>query len=114
VEIRPVGSPYFDFHAKYDAGGSQEICPAPISTLLSDQIQAVALKVHRLVGCRGMSRTDMILSNGSLQVLETNTLPGLTKASLLPKSFACRGGTFFAMADIFIKTALAMRAKKKP
>lgn len=111
VEIRPVESAYFDFHAKYDAGASQEICPAPVSESLSRQIQDVALSVHQIVGCRGMSRTDMILSNGALHVLETNTLPGFTKASLLPKSFSCRGNTFFELADIIIKTALALRGK---
>jgi D-alanine-D-alanine ligase len=114
IEIRPTGSAYFDYHAKYDDGGSQEICPAPVSPELDARIRETALAVHRIVGCSGVSRTDMILAGGTLQVLETNTLPGLTRASLLPKSFMVGGGTFFDMADLLIRTALAARRRDTP
>lgn len=107
VEIRPLKSDYFSFKAKYEDGGSEEIVPTNRSKELLDRIQALALKTHRLLNCRGVSRTDMILGeDGVLYVLELNSLPGLTANSLLPKSFKAAGGTYKELIDIMIKVAL--------
>ena len=107
VEIRPLKGSYFDFKAKYEENGSEEIVPAPCSKELLDRIQETALKTHRLLGCRGVSRTDMILGeDGVLYVLELNSLPGLTAGSLLPKSFKAAGGTYKELVDIMIRVAL--------
>ncbi len=107
VEIRPVKGNYFNFKSKYEDGGSQEIVPAPRSKHLLDQIRDLALRCHRLLGCRGVSRTDMILGNDeTLYVLEINSLPGLTANSLLPKSFKAAGGSYKELIDIMIKVAL--------
>jgi D-alanine-D-alanine ligase len=107
IEIRPKKGNYFNFKSKYEDGGSQEIVPAPRSKKLLAQIEDLALKCHSLLGCRGISRTDMILGNdGILYVLEVNSLPGLTANSLLPKSFKASGGTYKKLIDIMIQVAL--------
>ncbi|MBN1575148.1 MAG: D-alanine--D-alanine ligase [Chitinispirillaceae bacterium] len=105
IEIRPKTS-FFDYTAKYTSGASEEIVPAPRPVELLRRIQQVALSVHRIIGCSGISRTDMILGNDTLYVLETNTLPGLTANSLLPKSFAAEGGTYSELIDLLINQAL--------
>ena len=106
VEIRPKASEYFDYEAKYGNKGSEELVPAPRDQAMLAEIQRIALKTHAALGCRGVSRTDMIYSNGKYYVLEVNTLPGLTMASLLPKSFAAAGGTYQELLDVLIYTAL--------
>ena len=109
ILIRPVASAYFDYTAKYTAGASEEITPAPCSADLTKRIQDVSLKAHRVLKCQGLSRTDMIVKDEVIYVLETNTLPGLTSASLVPKSFVAAGGSYTELLDIIIETALAGR-----
>jgi D-alanine-D-alanine ligase len=104
ILIRPVDSEFFDYSAKYKKGGSEEIVPAPCKEETTHRIQDIALQAHRALGCRGLTRTDMILSRGRLYVLEINTLPGLTPASLAPKSFAAAGGTYPELLDILIQS----------
>lgn len=110
IEIRPVRSQFFDYTAKYSKGESEEIVPAPRPPALLRRIEEIALHVHRIIGCSGLSRTDMIYSGDTLYVLETNTLPGLTSNSLLPKAFMASGGTFGGLLDCMIQTALMKRA----
>jgi D-alanine-D-alanine ligase len=106
VEIRPKSSSFFDFEAKYTDGASEDIVPAPRPEQLLKRIQDVATIAHRALGCECVSRTDMILQNDKLYVLETNTLPGLTPISLLPRAFKAIGGTYSEMLDILIQTAI--------
>jgi D-alanine-D-alanine ligase len=108
VEIRPK-TEFFDYTAKYTSGASDEIVPAPRPQELLERIRNVALAVHRIVGCRGISRTDMIYSNDTLFVLETNTLPGLTANSLIPKAYRAAGGTFTGLIELLIEQALHRR-----
>jgi D-alanine-D-alanine ligase len=105
IEIRPKSAAFFDFEAKYTDNGSEEIVPAPCTAEITAAIQSTALKAHVILGCRGVSRTDMILSGDILYVLEVNTLPGLTENSLLPKSFKTTGGTYTGLIDILIQTS---------
>ncbi len=107
ILIKPE-TDFFDFEAKY-AGASEEIVPAPIDEELTHRIQGLALKAHRVLDCSGISRTDMIVSNDKIYVLETNTLPGFTSQSLLPKSFMTTGGTFAELLDILIDTELGRK-----
>lgn len=109
IEIRPRVS-FFDYTAKYTTGASEEIVPAPRPPELLGRIQEVALAVHRIIGCSGISRTDMILHDDALYVLETNTLPGLTANSLIPKSYRATGGTFPGLIDLLIEQALHRKA----
>jgi len=105
VEIRPKAT-FFDYTAKYSTNGSEEIVPAPQPPDIVARIQETACRVHEAIGCYGVSRTDMILSGGTLYVLETNTLPGLTSNSLIPKSYNAIGGSFTSLIDTLIKQAL--------
>ena len=109
ILIRPVASTYFDYTAKYTDGACEEITPAPCSEDLTKRMQEVSLKAHRLLKCQGLSRTDMMVQDDIIYVLETNTLPGLTSASLVPKSFVAAGGSYTELLDIIIETALAGR-----
>jgi D-alanine-D-alanine ligase len=108
VEIRPK-SLFFDFTAKYTDNASDEIVPAPQSPELLERIREVALKAHHALGCSGVSRTDMILQNDILYVLETNTLPGMTSNSILPKEFKAIGGTYPGLIDTLITVSLKKR-----
>ncbi|KMQ52383.1 D-alanine--D-alanine ligase [Chitinispirillum alkaliphilum] len=104
VEIRPLNSKFFDYDAKYSDGASLELVPAPHPFELLEQVKEVALIAHKLLGCSGYSRTDMIYSESRLYVLETNTLPGMTSNSLLPKEFKAEGGSFSKLLDKIIST----------
>ena len=105
VYIKPNEGHYFDYEAKYE-GLSDEIVPAPFDDKILDMLKNVALAVHKVLECRGLSRTDIILYENTPYVLEVNTLPGFTSQSLFPKSFASIGGSFSALLDIIIKEAL--------
>ncbi|MDK2973553.1 MAG: D-alanine-D-alanine ligase [Candidatus Sumerlaeota bacterium] len=92
TEIRPRASRFFDFDAKYRPGASDEITPPDMPETVINRIQAVAEKAHDLLGCNGMSRSDMIVdADGQPVFLETNTIPGLTPTSLLPQGAAALG-----------------------
>lgn len=107
VEIIPgSGHPFFDYQAKYQAGASREICPADLPEAISRQAQAYAITAHRALKLRGYSRTDMILSDNGLVVLETNTIPGMTPTSLLPQAAAAAGLPFAALLDRLLELAL--------
>jgi D-alanine-D-alanine ligase len=106
IEIRPVHGTYFDYTAKYTTGESEEIVPAPRPQPLLERIKTVALEAHRILSCSGVSRTDMIYAGDKLYVLETNTLPGMTPASLLPKAFKAIGGTYGGLLDMLVHSAL--------
>jgi len=89
VEIRPT-HPFFDYTAKYTPGATDYLVPAPLPPDLAASVQAAGLAAHRALGCRHLSRTDLILRpDGVPVVLEVNTIPGLTPTSLLPKAAAC-------------------------
>jgi D-alanine-D-alanine ligase len=92
IEIIPPDNEEFDYENKYN-GASQELAPAPhVNKELQAEVQELALRIHKLTGSRGMSRTDMIIDkSGQPYVLETNTIPGLTEQSLLPKAAAAAG-----------------------
>jgi D-alanine-D-alanine ligase len=113
VEIVPKASDYFDYKAKYTPGGSDEITPARIDEKLTKKAQRLGIRVHRLLGCAGLSRTDMILNAGSLYVLETNTIPGLTEVSLFPKAARAMGMSFSALLDHLIDVAIETHRAKK-
>ena len=86
--------PFFDYTAKYDAGESEEICPAEIPPDVAKRAQDMALQAHRALRCRHLSRTDFIWSGDRMAVLEVNTIPGMTANSLLPKAARAAGIAF--------------------
>ena len=107
VEIVPgSGHAFFDYEAKYKAGATREICPARISDTLSGRAQSFAATAHRALCCRGYSRTDMIVHDDVIYVLETNTIPGMTPVSLFPLAAKTAGISFTKLLDRLIELAL--------
>jgi len=85
---------FFDYTAKYSAGESEEIVPARIPDDVARRAQEIAVRAHRALGCRGMSRTDLMWSGDRMATLEVNTIPGMTANSLLPKAALAAGIPF--------------------
>jgi len=98
---------FFDYESKYSETGAEEIVPARINKKLTTKIQNLAIKVYKAVGARGFGRVDFILKKGvEPVVLEINTIPGLTSASLLPKEAKAAGISYPNLLDRVIKYAL--------
>jgi D-alanine-D-alanine ligase len=109
IEIVP-GEGAFDYTAKYLLKSTQEICPGRFSPEITAQLQDRALRAHQALSCSGYSRTDFIVSAKGPIYLETNTLPGLTAASLYPKALKAQG---IAFAD-FLHDQIALATKRVP
>jgi D-alanine-D-alanine ligase len=107
VEIIP-GDKYvfFDYEAKYTPGATREICPARLSPEITQKAQEYAKRAHQALCCRGYSRTDMIVADGEIYLLETNTIPGMTQTSLFPQAAAAAGISFSSLLDRLIELAL--------
>jgi D-alanine-D-alanine ligase len=110
IEIVPAEGG-FDYTAKYLLKSTQEICPGRFSPAISAAIMDQALRAHRALSCAGYSRTDFIVSANGPVYLETNTLPGLTAASLYPKALKAQGIEFADFLNDQI--ALAIRRLNK-
>jgi D-alanine-D-alanine ligase len=109
VEIIPAEGGFgFDYRAKYLAKSTQEICPGRFAPEVSAAIMDQALRAHRAMSCSGYSRSDFIISGKGPIFLETNTLPGLTAASLYPKALKAQGIEF---AD-FLQDQIALAEKR--
>ncbi|NOX97602.1 MAG: D-alanine--D-alanine ligase [Nitrospirae bacterium] len=110
VEILPRKE-FFDFEAKYTEGLTDFKIPASLSSDVYREAQDLALKVHRILACRGVSRVDMKVNNsGKLYVLEVNTIPGMTPCSLLPKAAQAAGISFLQLCCKLIEIALRDKA----
>lgn len=110
IEIVPNADEFYTFDAKYATGGSTHIVPAKIDEDLAARLQMIALSVHRLLGLRDYSRTDFIVTKeGRPQILEINTLPGLTATSLVPDACAAVGISYEALVDRLVGYALSRR-----
>lgn len=112
TEIVPTSKyEFFDYEAKYTPGATDEITPARIPDALRDRVQALAVAAHEALGCRDMSRTDvMIGADGAPLLLETNTIPGLTAQSLLPQAARAAGLDFPALVHRLLDNALRRSA----
>jgi len=108
IEIIPKVSTWFDYRAKYEVGGSEEICPAKIPGKIKNKIQKQALAAYKAIGCKDLARVDFIWQKGSdkLYFLEINTIPGMTATSLVPKSAKAAGLTFSQFLDKLISQAI--------
>ena len=106
TEIRPVKAKFFDYHAKYTPQATQEITPAKIEDSLRERIQDMAIRAHEAMGCRGFSRSDMIVSGDDIFWLEVNTIPGFTETSLLPQAAEAAGISFSELVGKLVDTAL--------
>ena len=108
VEIVPKDTHrFFDFDAKYTAGETNEICPAQIESHLQNMAFEIAENAHRALHCRDWSRTDMIIKNDEIYLLETNTIPGMTETSLVPLAAKGNGWSLSNLLDRMITTCMA-------
>ncbi len=98
---------FYDYEAKYAPGASQHLCPAPLSDEATAEIQSLAEKAHKALGCKGVSRSDFILDEAGVPwILETNTIPGMTGTSLLPDAAKVAGISFPELCTMLIEYAL--------
>jgi D-alanine-D-alanine ligase len=82
---------YFDYEAKYTQGRSDEIAPADLPLTMTNRIQEISKYVYDILGCKGIVRVDFIVSGETPYFIEINTVPGMTKESLVPKEAAAAG-----------------------
>lgn len=114
TEIVPLGHQFYDYDAKYVAGGSKHVIPAQISPNIYQKIQTLALKAHQAIGCRGVSRSDFRFDEtasgeGDLIWLEVNTQPGMTPTSLVPEMAAHEGLSFGEFLRWMVEDASCLR-----
>ncbi len=110
IEIKTEDEEWYDFKNRYTAGKSEHVVPAAIDKNIADQIKEIALKAHKGLGLRDLSRSDFILTDaGDVFLLETNTLPGFTKTSLYPDSARSYGMSFVNLVGHLTEAALARR-----
>ena len=114
TELRPK-SGFYDFDAKYTEGMTEHICPADLPEEITRACLDIALRAHRLLGCKGCSRTDFRWDDerglAGLFVLETNTQPGMTPLSLVPEQAKKLGISYGELVEIIIADALAEKGK---
>ncbi len=107
IKVVPTEDDFYNFHAKYAEGGSKHLCPAPVSPEITESVQALAVAAHSVLGCRGISRSDIMMdAQGDCWILETNTLPGMTTTSLVPDAAKVAGIDFPHLCEKIIALAL--------
>jgi D-alanine-D-alanine ligase len=107
IEIVPkAGYRFFDYKAKYTSGATEEICPARLSRDLSGGVEACAKRAHLALKCSVWSRSDMIVRDEEIYLLETNTIPGMTENSLFPLAAKAAGLSLSALLDTMINLSL--------
>lgn len=105
IQIAPKRR-FYDDIAKYTSGATDYLVPAPISKSEAEAAQKTALAAHKALYCRSFSRVDMILDkNGKAVILEVNTIPGMTKLSLLPKAAQAAGIEFSQLCEVILDSA---------
>lgn len=114
TEIVPVGHNFYDYDAKYVAGGSRHVIPAEIPQDVSEEVRRLAVVAHSAIGCRGVSRSDFRYDDrgpgrGELIWLEVNTQPGMTPTSLLPEMAVHAGRTFGDLVSWMVEDASCSR-----
>ena len=116
TELKPK-SGFYDFDAKYTDGMTDHVCPAEIPDNIRDLCLEIALKAHKVLGCKGTSRTDFRWDEeqgeDGLFVLETNTQPGMTPLSLVPEQARHAGMDYGELVETVIAAALRDHAAKQ-
>ena len=100
---------FYDYEAKYAPGGSKHIIPAQVPAAIAEQVMDMAVTAHRVLGCRGVSRTDFRYDDTGTQsriiLLETNTQPGMTPTSLVPEQAAYIGMPYSKLCRWMVEDA---------
>jgi len=113
IQIVPR-SGFYTYEAKYTAGKTDYLCPAPISAEETERVCEASVAAHRALGCSVYSRVDLRLTDDGIPyVLEVNTAPGMTATSLVPKSAAAKGWSFPELTMRIAKSSLAIRSGGK-
>jgi D-alanine-D-alanine ligase len=98
----------FDYTAAYTAGATEYYCPARLQEAVAREVERLAAACHELLGCRDVSRVDMVVADDSHPfVLEVNTSPGMTETSLLPMAAQAAGIEFAEVVDRLVRAALS-------
>jgi D-alanine-D-alanine ligase len=111
IEIVPT-TRFYDYEAKYAAGGSQHLLPAPLLPNVYQEVRRLSLAAHNALGCRGVTRADFRyddLGTQELVCLEVNTQPGMTETSLVPELAANAGITFDELVRWMVEDASTSR-----
>jgi D-alanine-D-alanine ligase len=109
TELQPK-SGFYDYDAKYTDGLTQHVCPAQIPEEIARAAMQMALDAHRLLGCRGCSRSDFRWDDqqgeAGLYLLEVNTQPGMTALSLVPEQAKYLGMSYESLVQRILEDAL--------
>jgi len=109
IELKPKRK-FYDYQAKYNSKAkTQHIIPVDLSKPKFNELMNIAYKTHKIIGCRGVTRSDFKFFNGNFYLLELNTQPGMTKLSLVPEIALYKGITFLKLIEWMLKDA----SKKK-
>ncbi|WP_440933362.1 D-alanine--D-alanine ligase [Candidatus Pelagibacter sp.] len=99
IELRPKRK-FYDYKAKYNSSAKTEhIIPVNLTSNKMKQLLDIALKAHKIIGCKGVTRSDFKFYNGKFYLLEINTQPGMTKLSLVPEIAAYKGISFLKLIE---------------
>ena len=105
IELRPKRK-FYDYQAKYNPKAKTEhIIPVNLSKKNYEKLMNIALKTHKLIGCRGVTRSDFKFYKGKFYLLEINTQPGMTKLSLVPEIANYKGINFIKLVELILKDA---------
>ena len=106
TELRPR-TRFYDYEAKYTDGVTEHLCPAPVPEDIAAACKAHAVTAHRVLGCRGVSRSDFRWDEAGerLAILEVNTQPGMTPLSLVPEQAVKSGMSFEQLVRWMVETA---------
>lgn len=102
IQVAPKSGMY-DYASKYTPGATEYIIPPKLPASVVADCQALGLAAHRALGCCGMSRVDMIVGSSGIELLEVNTIPGMTETSLLPKAARAAGIEFHELIDRIVR-----------
>ena len=109
IELKPKRK-FYDYQAKYNTNAkTQHVIPVELSKNKLDEVMGMALKAHKTIGCRGVTRSDFKFYNNKFYLLEINTQPGMTKLSLVPEIAAHKGMSFIKLIEWILKDASTKR-----
>ena len=105
IELKPKRR-FYDYKAKYNASAkTKHIIPVEMPKKKLNKVLSTALKAHKIIGCKGVTRSDFKFYNGEFYLLEINTQPGMTKLSLVPEIAAFKGISFIKLIEWILKDA---------
>ena len=109
IELRPKRK-FYDYQAKYNTKAkTQHIIPVDLSKKNFNLVMKIAFKAHKIIGCKGVTRSDFKFFNGKFYLLEINTQPGMTKLSLVPEIAAYNEISFIKLIEWILKDASTKR-----